>query len=95
MKKIAFAALLATSALMADMPAAYKSCVGCHGQKGEKNTMAPASKPNTMTKAEIVESLKGYKTGSVNKYGKGSMMRGFAAKLNDAQMEEIANYIGK
>jgi cytochrome c553 len=95
MKKIALIALLTSTALMAGKPASYNACIGCHGINGEKNTMAPASKPNTMTKAEIVTALKGYKAGTLNKYGKGAMMRGFASRLSDAQMQEIANYIGK
>ena len=96
MKKIALIALIASAtSLMAGKPASYNACMGCHGLKGEKNTMVPASKPNTMTKAEIVTSLKGYKAGTLNKYGKGGMMRGFAGRLSDAQMTEIAEYIGK
>lgn len=95
MKKIALIALLASTALMANKPASYNACIGCHGIKGEKNTMAPASKPNTMKKADIVAALKGYKAGTVNKYGKGAIMRGFASRLSDAQMTEIAEYIGK
>lgn len=95
MKKIALIALLATSALMAGKPASFNACVGCHGMKGEKNTMAPASHPNSLTKAEVVAALKGYKAGTRNKYGKGAIMRGFASRLTDAQMKEIANYIGK
>ena len=95
MKKIALIALLTSTALMAAKPASYNACIGCHGIKGEKNTMAPASKPNMMKKADIVAALKGYKAGTTNKYGKGAIMRGFASRLSDAQMTEIANYIGK
>ena len=95
MKKIALIALLTSTALMAAKPASYNACIGCHGINGEKNTMAPASKPNTMKKADIIAALKGYKAGTVNKYGKGAMMKGFAARLTDAQMKEIADYIGK
>ncbi len=94
MKKIALVALLASTALMAK-PASYNACIGCHGMKGEKNTMAPQSKPNTLTKAEIVKALQGYKAGTLNKYGKGAIMRGFASRLTDAQMKEIADYLGK
>ncbi len=95
MKKLALIALLATTALMAGKPASYNACIGCHGMQGEKNTMAPASKPNTMSKAAVVAALKGYKAGTLNKYGKGAIMRGFASRLTDAQMTEIANFIGK
>ena len=95
MKKVALALLIAGTAAMAAMPASYKGCIACHGTKGEKNTMVPKSKPNTMSKAAIIAALKGYKTGKTNTYGKGAIMRGQAARLSGAQMTEIANYIGK
>jgi cytochrome c len=80
---------------MAGKPASYNACIGCHGMNGEKNTLVPESKPNTLSKAEIVEALKGYKAGTLNKYGKGAMMKSFSARLTDDQMNEIAEYIGK
>lgn len=96
MKKIALIALIASAtAVMAGKPAAFNACMGCHGLHGEKNTMVPASKPNTLAKADIVAALKGYKAGTLNKYGKGAIMRGFASRLSDAQMTAIAEYIGK
>ena len=94
MKKIALIALLTSAALMAS-PASYNACKGCHGAKGEKNSMVPASKPNTLTKAEIVTALHAYKAGTRNKYGKGAMMKNFTRSLDDAKIQEIANFIGK
>ncbi|KIM09134.1 MAG: hypothetical protein KU28_00375 [Sulfurovum sp. PC08-66] len=96
MKKLALIALIAaaTSAFAA-APASYNACVGCHGAAGEKNTLVPASHPNALTKAEIVTSLQGYKAGTLNKYGKGAMMKSFASRLTDDQMKEIADYMGK
>lgn len=90
---VSVAALTVASTLMAG--AVPGSCFGCHGKDGSKNTMAKASKPNTMTKAEIVESLKGYRAGTVNKFKKGPLMSKFAKKLTDAQIQDIANAWGK
>ncbi|MFA6760990.1 MAG: c-type cytochrome [Sulfuricurvum sp.] len=95
MKKVAIASVLAlafSSALVAGVPA---SCNGCHGADGSKNTMVPQSKPNTMTKAEIEESLKGYRAGTANHYGKGAMMVSFSKPLTDEQITEIAETWGK
>ena len=94
MYKTVCLSLLTLTALLAQ-PAAYETCIGCHGKKGETNTMVSVSKPNTMSKSAIVEALKGYKAGTLNKYDKGSMMRGYASRLSNAQMQEIADFIGK
>jgi len=95
MKKIvitSIAALTVASTLMAGVPG---SCVGCHGKDGSKNTMVKTSKPNTLAKADIVAALNGYKAGTRNQYGKGSMMKNFAKNLTDAQITEISEAWGK
>jgi len=92
MKKIAIATI-ATIALStaAFAGAATAACVGCHGVNGEKNTMAPEAVPNKLSKEEMITALKGYKEGTLNKFGKGAIMKGFAGALDDAKMEAIAN----
>lgn len=95
MKKIAMTLIVAGACAFAAAPASYNSCKGCHGEAGEKNTMVPQSKPNTLTKAEVKAALAGYKDGSVNKYGKAMMMKGQVARLTPEQIDELANYIGK
>jgi cytochrome c553 len=89
---VSIAALTVASSLLAAVPG---SCFGCHGKDGSKNTMAKASKPNTMTKAEMATSLKGYRAGTVNKFKKGKLMSNFAKKLTDAQITDISNTWGK
>ena len=96
MKKIVIASIatlaLASAAMAGGVPG---SCVGCHGKDGSKNTMVKTSKPNTMAKADIVKALHGYKAGTLNKYGKGMMMKNFAKNLTDAQITDISNAWGK
>ncbi|MCH9813413.1 MAG: c-type cytochrome [Epsilonproteobacteria bacterium] len=82
---------LGTATLSAD---AYKKCAGCHGQKGEKKALGKSKVMSEMTKAEIVASLKGYKDGTYGGAMKG-LMKGQVATLSDAQMQEIADLIGK
>jgi cytochrome c553 len=70
------------------------ACAGCHGANFEKKAMGVSKEVNTMSKADIVAALKGYKDGS---YG-GSMkalMKGQVAALDDATIEAIANKVGK
>jgi len=70
------------------------ACAGCHGANFEKKAMGVSKIVKDMAKADIVTALKGYKDGS---YG-GSMktiMKGQASPLSDAQIDAIANKIGK
>jgi len=95
MKKIALASIVSlaiSASCFAGVPA---TCNGCHGADGSKNTMVPASKPNTMKKADIIASLKGYRAGTQNTYKKGIVMKNFAKSLSDTQINEIAEAWGK
>ncbi len=47
-----------------------------------------------MTKADIIAAMKGYKDGTYGGPMKG-LMKGQAASLSDADIEAIANQIGK
>jgi len=70
------------------------ACAGCHGANFEKKAMGVSKVVKDMAKADIVKALKGYKDGS---YG-GSMktiMKGQAGPLSDAQIDAIANKVGK
>lgn len=95
MKKIAMTLIVAGACAFAAAPASYNTCKGCHGAAGEKNTMAPAAIPSELTKAEVKAALEGYKAGTYDKAGKAMMMKGQVARLTPAQIEELANYIGK
>lgn len=91
MKKI----LLLTSILACTAFAnPYAKCVGCHGANGEKAAMGKSKVIKDMTKAEIATAMKGYKDGSYGGPMKG-LMKGQVAPLSDADIEAIANKIGK
>lgn len=72
----------------------YVKCVACHGANGEKIALGKSKIIKDMTKAEIITALKGYKDGSYGGALKG-MMKGQVATLSDADIEAIANQIGK
>ncbi len=72
----------------------YQKCVGCHGANGEKAALGKSKVIKDMTKAEIVTAMKGYKDGSYGGPMKG-LMKGQAVSLSDADIEAIANQIGK
>ncbi len=90
MKKIVIASIATLALATSSFAGATASCGGCHGKDGSKNTMVPKSKPNTMAKADLIAALQGYKAGTLNKYGKGALMKNFAKNLSDAQMEAVA-----
>ncbi len=70
------------------------TCAGCHGANFENHAMGKSKIVKDMTKADIITALKGYKDGSYGGAMKG-VMKGQADPLNDAQIEAIANKIGK
>jgi len=73
---------------------AYDSCINCHGEKGEKRALQRSKIIANMSKDEIVFALKGYIN---NTYGgpMKTLMQGKVAHLSDAQINEIAQKIGK
>jgi len=94
MKKIALALLVASVSLMAaDGAAAFKKCVSCHGAKAEKSALNKSAIINTWTAAQIEESLKGYKAGTLNVHGMGALMKGQVASYDDATIKAVAEYI--
>lgn len=72
----------------------YAKCVACHGANGEKVALGKSKIMKDMTKAEIVTALKGYKDGSYGGAMK-ALMTGQVASLSDADIEAIAEQIGK
>ena len=88
---IATIALLTVSA---SAGADVKACIGCHGAKLEKNTMVKDKIIINLSKADIVKALNGYKDGSYGGAMKG-VMKGFATKLDDAQIKAISEEFGK
>jgi len=78
--------------LMADA-AAFAKCAGCHGAKGEKKALNKSAVITGQDAAKTVEQLKGYKAGTLNKYGMGGVMKGQVASLDDAGIQALADYI--
>jgi cytochrome c553 len=94
MKKIAIAMLFAGSTLlMADGAALYAKCAGCHGQKGEKAALGKSAIITGQDAAKTVEQLNGYKAGTLNQHGMGTLMNGQVKSMSDAEIKEVADYI--
>lgn len=72
----------------------YAKCVACHGANGEKVALGKSKIIKDMTKAEIVSALNGYKDGSYGGAMK-TLMKGQVVSLSDADIQAIAEEIGK
>jgi len=96
MKKIVLTTLAVATFALADAPAAFNTCKACHGVKGEINvtTQSKSHVPANLTKAEVEKALNGYKDGTYGGPMK-ALMKGQVAKLTDADIKALAEYIGK
>jgi len=91
--------LIATLTLTAILGAAdgatiFKKCAACHGSNGEKVALGKSKVIKDLSKEQIITAIKGFKDGT---YG-GSMkalMKGQVASLSEADIEAVAEYIGK
>lgn len=98
MKKaiLALAATGTVSLMMAaDGAAIYKKCVACHGPAGNMVYLGKVPALAGQPAEKGIEYLKGYKAGTVNKYGMGAVMS-VQAKLHlktDADIEAVAKYV--
>jgi cytochrome c len=95
MKKILLSSVLVAACAFAAAPGSYASCKACHGVKGEKAfASTPTKIPANLSKADVAKALHGYKDGTYGGPMKG-VMKGQVMKLTDAQITELAEYIGK
>ena len=96
MKKIVLTTLAVAAFAFADAPASYATCKACHGVKGETNitTQNKSHVPANLAKADIEKALHGYKDGSYGGAMKG-LMKGQVARLSDADIKALADYMGK
>ena len=96
MKKVVLSLVLATASLMAASgEELFKKCVSCHGVNAEKPALGKSEVIAGWDKAKTVESLMGYRAGTLNKKGMGAMMKGQMATFSDADIDAIAEYISK
>ncbi len=71
----------------------YAKCAGCHGQKGEKKALGKSAPIGGLSKESLLESLKGYRAGDLNRYGMGALMKSQVSSFGDKELEKLAEYI--
>jgi len=79
---------------VADGAKLFTACSSCHGVKAEKKALGKSQVIAGWDSAKIVNALQGYKEGTYGGAMK-AIMKGQAAKLSDAEMKALADYISK
>jgi len=72
----------------------YSACAGCHGADGSKAALGKSKIIKGWDAQKTADALKGYKTGTYGGAMKG-LMRGQVSKLNEAEIQALAEYISK
>lgn len=94
MKKLALFFVLAGTTLMASEGAeVFKKCIACHGIKAEKHSLGKSEIIAGWDAAKIEEALNGYKAGTRDIHGMGTVMKGQAATLSEEDIKAVAAYI--
>lgn len=77
-----------------DAAALYQVCSGCHGLDGSKSALGKSQVIKGWSVKKISDALHGYKNGTYGGAMKG-LMGAQVSKLNDAQIEALAEHISK
>jgi len=72
----------------------FNGCAACHGKDGSKSALNKSKVIKGWEKSKTVEALKGYQNGTYGGAMKG-IMKGQAGKLNDDEINALAEYISK
>ncbi|MGE4420490.1 MAG: c-type cytochrome [Sulfurimonas sp.] len=72
----------------------YSACAGCHGADGSKAALGKSQIIKGWDAKKTADALNGYKTGTYGGAMKG-LMRGQVSKLNEAEIQALAEYISK
>jgi cytochrome c553 len=78
-----------------DGKALYTKCQGCHGADGKNKALGKSAPIAGWDSVKLQEAIKGYKNGSRDVYGMGSVMKGQAANLSDEDIKKLSSYISK
>jgi cytochrome c553 len=91
MRKVILALMFCVSLFAYDT----SKCIACHGTTFEKHALGKSAVVKDMRHQEIEKSLLGYKAGTMNKYGMGTLMKGQLATVSEKDIKDISKSIGK
>ena len=71
----------------------YKRCTICHGDYGKKAAFGKSAIIAGKYSGRIYRDLKGYKKGTLNKHGLGSLMHRQVSSLSNRDLWDLASYV--
>jgi len=98
MKKILVTTILVCSStlLMADGGAIFKSkCASCHGADAKTKALGKSAVIAGQSAGTLTTKLKGYKAGTLNAHGMGTVMNTNVKAMSDSDLKAVAGYISK
>ena len=91
--KIAIGGMVANVKARLTAPKSYAKCKGCHGKTGKTKALGKAPLLAGQSKEALVASLKGYKAGTLNKFGMGGLMKSQVASMSEDDMTAVAEFL--
>ena len=73
--------------------ALYVKCAGCHGKDGKRKALGKSAIIGGQDAAALAESIKGYRAGTRNVSGMGTLMKGQIGAMSDQDIEILSHYI--
>jgi len=71
----------------------YAKCAGCHGNDGKMKALGKSNPIAGMAAGTLTADIKGYKAGTLNKYGLGSLMKTQVAGMSEEDIVALSTYI--
>jgi len=73
--------------------AAFAKCAGCHGADGKTKALGKSQVIAGQSKEELITKINGYKAGTLNTAGMGTLMKGQVGSMSDTDIDAVAGYI--
>jgi len=93
--KLFFALSISSTLVFADGATLFKKCTSCHGDNGGKKALGKSAIIAGRSASKTIKQLKAYKSGKLNKYSLGHIMKNQVSTMSDEDIEAIAKYISK
>jgi len=81
------------SATAPDGKALFSKCSSCHGADGKKAALGKSAIIAGQSAADLETKIAGYKAGTLNTAGMGTLMKGQVSEFSDADIKAVASYI--
>ena len=73
----------------------YRRCAGCHGPEGDVSALGVSKSIAHMPADKLYDMLKQYKSGTLNQYNLGGIMKGQTALYSDEELKDLSCFISE